>query len=204
MFSFKSVAVAAVLTAGLASSVAGIGINLTNKSNSWALDPTVSSVSFGSIKNDYIGESHSFGKMSGSVSADGAVTIELGLASVDTTVEKRNERMINHVFANAPSAVITAQLDMDQLGNLATGESHVLTTSGNLSFLGQENELEASFFVIRLSDEKVMVTTNGMIMLSTTDAGIDAGIDKLQELAGLDSITRVSPVTMRLIFEAES
>ena len=40
-------------------------------------------------------------------------------------------------------------------------------------------------------------------MLSTEDAGIDQGIDKLQELASLDSITRVSPVSLRLIFETE-
>jgi polyisoprenoid-binding protein YceI len=203
MFNFKSVALAAVITTGLAGTVAGVGITSAEKS-SWVLDPTVSSVSFGSIKNDYIGESHTFGEMSGTVSADGEVTIELGLGSVETMIEKRNERIINHVFANAPSAVITAKLDMDQLANLALGASHILTTSGNLSFLGQDNEIEASFFVIRLSDDKVMVTTNGMIMLSTTDVGIDVGIDKLQELAGLDSITRVSPVTMRLIFDAES
>lgn len=201
MFNFKSLAVAAVITAGLASSVAGIGIS--DSKTSWALDPTTSSVSFGSIKNDYVGESHTFGKMSGQVDADGAVRIEIGLASVDTMVDKRNERMINHVFQNVPSAVISAQLDMDQLGELAAGESRVLETSGILSFLGQENELDASFFVMRLTDNKVMVTTDGMIMLSTSDAGIDEGIDMLQELAGLDSITRVSPVTMRLIFDAE-
>ena len=46
-----------------------------------------------------------------------------------------------------------------------------------------------------------MVTSDEMLMLSTADLGITAGVDKLMELAKLPSITRVTPVTMRLIFE---
>ena len=38
-------------------------------------------------------------------------------------------------------------------------------------------------------------------MLTTEDLGIDAGIDTLQELASLESITRVTPVTLRFVFE---
>ena len=38
-------------------------------------------------------------------------------------------------------------------------------------------------------------------MVSTDELGIDAGIDKLMELAGLPGITRVAPVTIRMVFE---
>ena len=57
----------------------------------WTLDPAVSNVSFGSIKNDYAGESHSFGKVSGTVSAEGLATIELGLGSVQTNIDIRRK-----------------------------------------------------------------------------------------------------------------
>ena len=56
---------------------------------------------------------------------------------------------------------------------------------------------------MRLRADKVLVTSDGMIMLATEDAAFDAGIDKLQELASLDGITRVSPVTLRLVFDAD-
>ena len=55
---------------------------------------------------------------------------------------------------------------------------------------------------MRLSESQVLVDSNGMVMLSTEDAEIDAGIDKLQELASLDGITRVSPVSLRLVFNS--
>ncbi len=57
------------------------------------------------------------------------------------------------------------------------------------------------FFVIKLSDTKLLATTNDMIMLSTEELGINSGIDKLMELAKLPGITRVSPVTLRFMFE---
>lgn len=172
-------------------------------STSWTLDPALSNVSFGSIKNDYTGESHSISQMTGTVDATGKVDITLGLGSVETMIDIRNERMAEFVFKNAPSATLTAELDMAELDKLEAGEAMTLEAEGTLSLLGTDTDLDASFFVMRLSDEKVLVTTNGMLMLSTEDAGFDEGIDKLQELASLDSITRVSPVTMRLVFDAD-
>lgn len=170
----------------------------------WVLDPALSNISFGSIKNDYFGESHTFGKISGSVAKDGMVTINLGLGSVETNIEIRNERMVAFVFNNAPNATITANIDLAQLDALPIGGSTNIETFGTLSLLGIENELDASFFVMRLSETQVLVDSNGMVTLSTEDAEINDGIDKLQELASLDRITRVSPVSLRMIFNSGS
>ena len=54
-----------------------------------------------------------------------------------------------------------------------------------------------------VSADRVLVATDGMLFLSAEDAGIEAGIAALQEIAGLDSISRVSPVTLRLVFDAQ-
>lgn len=186
--------------------IAALAFSLTAaavQAESWTLDPGLSNVTFASIKNNYTGENHSFGDVSGTVSETGVVNISLGLASVETNIDIRNERMIEHVFNAATKATVTAQIDMAELNDLAVGESTIIETYGDLAMIGAETELEAKLFVMRLSESKVMVTTDGMIMLSTEDTGVDAGIDVLQELAGLDSITRVSPVTMRLMFNLD-
>ncbi|ABG33481.1 YceI family protein [Roseobacter denitrificans] len=201
MHNFKSLIAAVAMAATLGPM--GTQALATDMPRSWVLDPALSNVSFGSIKNDYAGESHSFGKTSGTVSEDGTVTIKLGLGSVETNIDIRNERMIEFVFNNAPDATITAQIDMAELKALPIGGSTNINTYGTLSLLGIENELEANFFVMRISETQVLVDTNGMVMLSTEDAEIDAGIDTLQQLADLDGITRVSPVSLRLIFNAK-
>ncbi len=197
MRKFMNLAAAITLTAAATSAYAEGG------ATDWTLDSELSNVSFGSIKNDSVGESFSFGDVTGSVSADGLVNISISLASVDTMIEIRDERMMEFVFENAPSASVTANVDMAKLRDLSTGEATTIETPGTLALLGTETELDAVFFVMRLSDDKVLVSTDGILMLSTEDAGFDNAIDTLQELAGLDSITRVSPVTMRLVFNAE-
>jgi len=168
----------------------------------WTLDGDLSNVSFASIKSDFFGENHSFSDLSGTVSQSGKVELNIGLASIETFIDIRNERIIKHIFKDATTATVTAEIDMAELESLDIGDATTLETVGTLSLVGIETELDAQLFVMRLTEDKVMVTTDGMIMLGTEDAGIDAGIDILKDLASLESITRVSPVTLRLVFSA--
>lgn len=172
--------------------------------DSWTLDADSSHIAFGSVKKDTVGEVHSFERLSGTVGADGATKIEIDLSSVQTLIDIRNERMVEHVFKNAPTATLNAQIDMAEVSALAVGASAVVDATGNLELAGTALELDAELFVLRISDTKVMVSTNDMIMLSMADMGLSAGIDKLMELAKLPGITRVSPVTLRLVFDADA
>lgn len=164
----------------------------------WKIEPENSSIAFASIKNDAVGETHHFNGVSGSVDAAGQVTVDIDLASVETYIDIRNERMNEFVFNNIPTATLSAEVEMEDLSSLDVGASTTTDAFGTLSLLGTDIDVDAVLFVMRLSEDKVMVTTDGMAMLNVADAGLSAGIDKLQDIAELDSITRVSPVTMRL------
>lgn len=166
----------------------------------WTLDGASSNLSFGSIKSEYNGESHSFKDITGSVSESGAVELVVDLTSVETNIDIRNERMIEHVFKAAKTATINAQIDMDALGALGVGDSKIMEVTGTVNVVGAEVELDAEMFVMRVSEDSAMVASNGLIFLDVEEAGLNAGVDKLMELAGLESITRSSPVTMRLMF----
>jgi hypothetical protein len=197
MCKFKS-----IITAVTLSTLATAG-HAADTVRGWTVDPALSVLAFGSIKNDYAGETHRFSDVTGTVDEKGNVAITVGLASLETMIDIRNERMAEFVFQNAPSAQITTELDMAALAALPVGDATMLETYGTLSLLGTDTDLDATFFVMRLSEDKVLVTSDGMIMLATEDTAFDAGIDKLQELASLDGITRVSPVTLRLVFDAQ-
>ncbi len=171
--------------------------------DSWTLNADASRIAFGSVKKDTVGEVHSFEGLSGTVGADGAAEIEIDLSSVETLIDIRNERMVEHVFKNAPKAMLNAQIDMAEVSALAVGASTVVDATGNVELAGNVLELDAELFVLRVSESQVLVSTNDMIMLSIADMGLTAGIDKLMELAKLPSITRVSPVTLRLVFDMD-
>lgn len=168
----------------------------------WSLDAEMSAVSFGSIKNDYTGESHGFESISGLVTEDGAVSVVLDLASVQTNIDIRNERMIEHVFGDAATAELTAMIDMAAMEALAVGDAITTEVDGTLMLLGGEVPLYVNMFILRIAEDQVLAVTDGMVFVSTEEAGVDAGVSILQELAGLDSITRVFPVSMRLMFNA--
>lgn len=170
----------------------------------WTLNGDMSNIAFGSVKNEYNGEVHRFSTLSGSVDAQGQVVVSVPLTSVETMIDIRNERMRELVFKNSPTATVSATVDMVALDKLGVGESMVTETEGTLSLLGQEVAIYSDLFVIRVGEDKVMVTTDGMLMLATDELGVDAAIDQLQEIAGLDSITRVSPVTVRLVFDSDT
>jgi len=170
----------------------------------WTLNGDMSNIAFGSVKNEYNGEVHRFSTLSGSVDAQGQVVVSVPLTSVETMIDIRNERMRELVFKNSPTATVSATVDMVALDKLGVGESMVTETEGTLSLLGQEVAIYSDLFVIRVGEDKVMVTTDGMLMLATDELGVDAAIDQLQDIAGLDSITRVSPVTVRLVFDSDT
>ena len=183
--------------------VAALGVAGTAGAGSWTLDGSASKIQFGSVKNQYNGEAHFFDGLSGTVSADGMADVEIDLTSVETYVDIRNERMLEFVFNQIGTAGLAAEFDMAAMEALAPGESLVQDVDVTLNLLGEEVAVFAPTFIMRVSDDKVIVTSDEMIYLATDELGIDAGIDKLQEIAGLDNIARSVPFTFRLMFTAD-
>ncbi|MES0863578.1 cytochrome c family protein [Ruegeria sp. SCPT10] len=167
----------------------------------WTLVPDGSHLAYGSIKKDTVGEVNSFTSLSGTVSPDGQAMIEIDLSSIETNIDIRNERMIEYVFRKAGTATLTAEIDMSELSALEVGQTTTVDSEAVLSLAGADVEFDAELFVVRLSENSVLVTTNDMVFISTEDAGVNAGVDKLMELAELPGITRTVPVTARLMFE---
>ncbi|MEM6623292.1 MAG: YceI family protein [Pseudomonadota bacterium] len=168
----------------------------------WTLNADQSKVSFGSIKNGYTGESHYFAGMTGSVDDTGAAKIALDVTSVDTRIEIRDERMLTHVLkaVDFPAAEVTSQIDMAEMSKLSPGESTILDAELVLSFLGADIEIYTELFVLAVAEDRVLVTSDEMIMIGTDELGIEEGVEKLREIAGLDTIAQTTPVTLRLMF----
>lgn len=169
----------------------------------WTLDNDASRLAFGSIKSNFIGEVHHFGKLSGSVDEAGNAKVAIDLSSVETNIDIRNSRMIEHVFKAAGSADLTSALDLAAIEALPIGGTTVVETEATLDLIGTEVEMDVSLFVARLAEDKVLVTSNDFLFLDTDEAGIDPAIDILKELASLESITRVAPVSLRFVFTKE-
>ena len=197
---FKTMSLAAIVYFSALSSQA---FAMHHEGAVWQLVPDDSIVAYGSIKANVAGEVNTFNKIEGAIVADGQAMISIELTSVNTNVDIRNQRMIKYVFGDNTKAVLTTQLDMEAIKALSIADTATMEVEGVLSFLGEDIDVDTNFFVVKLSDSKILATTDSMIMMQTEELGVNAGLDKLMELAKLPSITRVSPITLRFVFEMD-
>ncbi|WP_422369553.1 YceI family protein [Pelagibius sp.] len=169
----------------------------------WQLVAQESHLSFASIKAGDVGEVHHFKGLDGAVKDDGSVSVEIDLASVETLIDIRNERMQKMLFnvADFPLATIAGKVDLQQLEALAPGESAQTDVSMNLKLVGESNEIDAPLMITRLSGKRVMVQPVALVMLDAADYDLLAGVEKLREIAGLDSISTAVPVSFTFVFE---
>lgn len=169
----------------------------------WTVDSDASELSYVSIKQGEIAEANTFEDVSGSVSADGAATIEIDLASVSTGVDIRDERMrdIFFVVANNPKATVSAKVDPATFEALGVGESADTTLDGTLSLAGVEAPFQAEVSVTRAGPDRVIAVTDKPVIVEAGRFELVDELGQLQELAGLDAITPAVPVTFSIAFE---
>ncbi len=191
-----------ILTGALCATAMLFSIPALADGHPWKSVDDQSRVAFGSIKKNVIGEVHHFNKVSGTVSDSGELALSVDLGSLQTNIDIRDERMTKHVFQEGTAtATVSGEIDMGQVNALGVGETAIVEVDATLSFVGVENDIFTEMLVARLGENRVLVTTADFIMISTEDLEIDPGIDQLMQLADLPGITRVTPVSIRMVFE---
>ncbi|MBB3046426.1 polyisoprenoid-binding protein YceI [Litorivivens lipolytica] len=166
------------------------------------LDKDVSQLNFGSIKNNTVAELHRFTTLSGEIDRNGKAVITVDLASVDTRIDIRDQRMKEHLFqvTKFPSAVYTASIDIENISDMEVGNIQQRRLKGELDLHGHKKPLELLVRIVRGTGGAFTVFTVEPAFISVSDFALGAGVDKLQEIAGLSSITRAVPVTFSAVF----
>lgn len=128
-------------------------------SNTYNLDAESSSLHFVSTKKIHIIETHSFTVLSGSISAQGDAVVAIKLDSVETGITTRNERMRNFLFETDTftQAVISLNVDMAQLSNLAIGDSLSQVITPLLDLHGVSIPIEVHASITRLTAERLLI-----------------------------------------------
>ena len=164
----------------------------------WSINDT-SRVGFVSIKNNVIGENNAFQRVSGGISDAGVVMVSIDLTSVETGVGIRNERLQKMLFnvASFPQATVSAQLSDAQLVALKSGGSVAETVSVSVALHGETVSKQVELAAAQAGDT-VRVTTTQPIVITAAEFGLEAGVAALQQIAGLNAISRSIPVTVDL------
>jgi hypothetical protein len=172
----------------------------------WSLVNESSELHFISIKKTSVAEIHRFRKLVGEVDAMGTIRLTIDLASVDTGVPVRDERLQTLLFevAQFPVALFEGHADTGMLARLEPGMSTDLDVAGKLTLHGHSQEVKAALRVTALTQDRLLVTTRAPILLNADAFGLAAGIEKLREIVGLPSISAAVPVTFSLTLHRTS
>lgn len=168
----------------------------------WQLKAGDSALYFVSIKKGSVAETHRFKTLDGRVDKAGKLELVVDLASVDTAIEIRDQRMREHLFDTGQyaQARLTAELNASDYQGLKPGETVRIEPRLSLSLHGESQELAASLTVTKAADGSLRVTTRKPVIVNAGDFALTEGVEKLRELAGLPSIALAVPVTAELVF----
>ena len=171
----------------------------------WTLDNDSSQVSFVSVKAGDAGEVHRFTEISGELSSGGKASVTIQLASVDTLIPLRDERMRELLFQTGifPTASLSTDIDMDALNAIEPGDSMDMAANLTLDLHGQQLSLAAEMIVARLGDHRLMVSSRKPVIVNAASVDLVKGIEALREIANLPSISKAVPVSFVLTFDED-
>jgi polyisoprenoid-binding protein YceI len=180
--------------------VAGVSAHATD----WQLDNEQSQLNFISTKKGDVAEVHQFDRLTGSLSENGAFTVDIDLESVNTNIDIRDQRMREFLFnvVEFPAASLSAQVDPKLVADLSIGMSQTATVAAELSLHGQAQKLSIDVMLTKLSDTKLMLVSAKPLVLNVSDFELVQGVEKLRELAGLPSISHAVPISFYLTLNA--
>lgn len=169
----------------------------------WELNGAQSKLAFVSVKNDSAAELSEFEELSGKITKSGEFNLKIGLDSVQTHIDIRNERMREFLFNTDqfPLANISGSLAEDTLKTLKVGQVHNVSVDLTVDLHGKSQVKTAQLQAVKLDDARLWVVTAQPLILNAAEFALQDGIDKLQELAGLSSIDSAVPVTVSLFFD---
>lgn len=168
----------------------------------WQLNNEASSLTFISTKNVNISEQHSFDRLSGTITPDGKISINVDISSLNTMIPIRNERMQKMLFkaSEYANAKLIASIDPATLA-LAPGETVETSVQGELHIAGQAQTVSFSIRAVGLKAGGISAYTAQPTIINAAQWQLESGVEALREVAGLANISLAVPLSFAVVFE---
>ena len=167
-----------------------------NASADWTIDTDTSALHFISTKNAQVTEVHKFDSFKGNLSDDGKLNVEVDLSSVNTAIDIRNKRMQDMLFNVSEYATANFEATLTKpMMQLKAGEVMNGKVDGILTLHGKAVPTAFAVTVSQVDADTLTVSTSAPTLIKAESFGLAQGVEALQKIAGLKSITTTVPVT---------
>ena len=186
-----------------------LGVAASSTYAAWRVDSSQSTLSFVTAKAGAPGvggieEVQAFKQVGGSVGDDGKLQFNVDLASVETHIPLRNDRLKDLLFkvADYPQAVFTGSVDAHRFDSLRVGASTDVELMGQLTIAGQTRPLTASLRVVKLASNALLVGTREPVVVNLKDYGLQDGLEALRTVMNLNVLASSAPVSFSVVLRS--
>jgi polyisoprenoid-binding protein YceI len=171
----------------------------------WQLDPAASALYYVTSKASAVSEVNGFATLGGAIDAQGKATLGIDLASVQTNVEIRDQRMREIAFQTEqfPQATVTLQVDTAALDAMAAGSSATASHTALVDLHGVSQELTLDLQLIKLDADSVQVQNARPLIVAAGSFGLAEAVEQLREIAGLPAINPNVVVDFTLVYHQQ-
>ena len=171
----------------------------------WQLDPAASTLYYVTSKASAVSEVNGFAMLGGVVDAQGKATLTIDLASVQTNVEIRDQRMREIAFQTEqfPQATVTLQVDAAALDAMAAGSSATASHTAVVDLHGVSQQLTVDLQIIKLDADSVQVQNAKPLIVAAGSFGLAEAVEQLREIAGLPAINPNVVVDFTLVYHQQ-
>jgi len=171
----------------------------------WALDGAESSFHYVTSKASAVSEVNSFRTLAGGIVDDGTATLAIDLASVDTAIEVRDQRMRDMLFqvAQYPQATVTVAVDAAAIDAMQAGTTSTANYKASVDLHGLQVDYDVELQVIKLDADTVQVQLARPLLVGAVSFGLVQGVEELKTIAGLPSINPNVVVDFALVYKKQ-
>lgn len=168
----------------------------------WALDGAASTFHYVTSKAGAISEVNTFSGLSGGIADDGTATLKIDLATVNTAIEVRDQRMRDIAFkvAEYPSADVSVKVDAAALESMAPGTLTTAAHTATVSLHGITKDISTDLRIAKLDADTVLVELAKPLLVAAGDFGLAEGVEELRTIANLPSINPQVVVDFALVY----
>lgn len=160
--------------------------------------PSISSLNFATVKNQYIIETASIIPTKGLLNQDGTFSITLPISTIKTGISIRDERLKTLLFEESkfPKVVVTGKVDFETISN----EPKLISLLVDVKIYGKVNTVTFPV-VVMSSDDYILVSSYNQSVIGTSDFGIPSeNLIKLASTVGGINISDRAPISFILAF----
>ncbi|MCA3966641.1 YceI family protein [Vibrio vulnificus] len=166
----------------------------------YTLNSNMSSISFTTVKNQYVIERYNIDNLQGSIDKKGNFNISINLSYLNSSIPIRDSRMNELFFETSkfPSVNIEGNFDFSKLSENSVGK---ITVPAEVTMYGHTKRF---IFPVVLSNKSdtLTIASYSPVIVQAEDFGIPReNLIKLAETVGGIKISSTVPINMILIFE---